>query len=62
MAADGTLSDEAIDAYLAEPDCPQCGSEDVVCTGARPDGTGGVWRTWACNRCGYVWTDHVARA
>lgn len=51
------ISDEELDAYLASPDCPQCGSEDVVCTDTSPDGLGGTIRSYRCNTCGYTWAE-----
>lgn len=56
-----TIVDESsLDAYLLTPDCPQCGSEDVVCIDSQPDGFGGAMRTYRCERCGYVWTVNEA--
>ena len=53
------ISGEALDAYLAQPDCPQCGSDDVVCTKEMPDGMGGTLRVWYCRKCGHTWTERA---
>jgi transposase-like protein len=55
--ADNTLSGNALDNWLLEPDCPQCGSEDVVCTDSYPDGFGGIVKVYYCNKCGHTWTE-----
>ncbi|MBQ6521306.1 MAG: transposase [Atopobiaceae bacterium] len=47
------LSDDALDAWLLEPDCPQCGSEDVTCLETRADGM----KVWYCNKCGHTWAE-----
>ena len=46
--ADNTLSGNALDNWLLEPDCPQCGSED---------GFGGTITVWYCNKCGHTWVE-----
>ena len=51
------LSGSALDDWLLEPDCPQCGSEDVVCVDTMPDGKGGILKVWYCNKCGHTWTE-----
>jgi transposase-like protein len=51
------ISGDALDEYLAQPDCPQCGSDDVVCTDRMPDGMGGVVTVWYCKKCGHTWTE-----
>ena len=51
------LSGSALDDWLLEPDCPQCGSEDVVCIDTMPDGKGGILKVWYCNKCGHTWTE-----
>jgi transposase-like protein len=53
------ISDEDLDAYLNMPDCPQCGSEDVVCTDSYPDGFGGTIKVYYCNKCGHTWTERA---
>ena len=55
--ADNTLSGNALDKWLLEPDCPQCGSEDVVLVESKPDGFGGTIKVWYCNKCGHVWVE-----
>lgn len=55
MASHG-LTGSALDDYLGTPDCPQCGSEDVVCIDSHPDGLGTGVKVWRCNKCGHVWT------
>ena len=47
------LSDDALDAWLLETDCPQCGSEDVTCLETRADGM----KVWYCNKCGHTWAE-----
>ena len=51
--ANDELSGSAFDEWLLEPDCPQCGSEDVVCLEARAGGT----KVWYCNKCGHTWVE-----
>ena len=53
----GELSGAALDDWLLEPDCPQCGSEDVVCIDTMPSGDGGILKVWYCNKCGHTWTE-----
>ena len=48
-----------LDDYLMTPDCPQCGSEDVVCTDTRPDGQGGLIKVWFCKKCGHTWAEQA---
>lgn len=48
-----------LDDYLLAPDCPQCGSEDVVCTDTRPDGMGGIIKVWLCKKCGHTWAEQA---
>lgn len=55
MAA-SELTGSALDDYLNTPDCPQCSSDEVVCTDSYPDGMGGAMKVWRCERCGHVWT------
>lgn len=47
------ISESALDDWLLEPDCPQCGSEDVRCLETHPDGT----KLWYCNTCGHTWVE-----
>ena len=54
---DNTISDNALDAWLLEPDCPQCGSDDVVLREEKPDGFGGTIKVWYCNKCGHIWVE-----
>ena len=46
-----------LEEWLAEPDCPQCGSEDVVCTDSYRDNLGRIVKVWYCNKCGHTWTE-----
>ena len=41
------------------PWCPECGSDDVVCTKEMPDGMGGTLRVWYCRKCGHTWTERA---
>lgn len=54
------ISGSDLDDYLNTPDCPQCGSDDVVCIDSSPDGLGGMLKVWKCNKCGHVWTTRVS--
>ena len=49
------LSGAALDDYLNMPDCPQCGSEDVVLKEVRSDGFGGTIKIYYCEKCGHTW-------
>ena len=51
------ISDAELDAYLSMPDCPQCGSDDVVLVEEKPDGFGGTVKVWRCNKCGHMWVE-----
>ena len=51
------ISDAELDAYLSMPDCPQCGSDDVVCTDSYPDGFGNIVKVYYCNKCGHSWAE-----
>ena len=51
------LTGNDLDAYLATPDCPQCGSDDVVCIDSYPDGFGGLLKVYRCKKCGHTWTE-----
>lgn len=51
------ISDSDLDDWLSQPDCPQCGSEDVTCIESRPDGFGGTTKVWRCDACGYTWAE-----
>ena len=51
--ANDELSGTAFDKWLLEPDCPQCGSEDVACLETRLDGA----KVWYCNKCGHTWVE-----
>ena len=51
------ISDDELDAYLSMPDCPQCGSEDVVLTDSYPDGFGGTVKVYYCKKCGHTWAE-----
>lgn len=53
------VSDDDLDAYLGMPDCPQCGSDDVVLQDSYPDGAGSVVKVYRCQKCGHVWTETV---
>ncbi len=55
------ISGDALDEYLSQPDCPQCGSDDVVCIDSYPDGVGGTVKVWHCNKCGHTWTERTHR-
>ena len=54
------VSGSDLDDYLDMPDCPQCGSDDVVCTQSYPNGLGGTVKVYLCNRCGHIWTETVS--
>jgi len=56
MAAN-VISGSELDAYLMEPDCPQCGSDNVVCTESYEDGMGNRISVWYCRKCGHTWTE-----
>ena len=58
--ANNVVSDTNLEEWLLEPDCPQCGSEDVVCTDSYPDGFGGIVKVYYCNKCGHTWTEVTA--
>ncbi len=47
-----------LDEYLMMPDCPECGSEDVVCMETYQDGER-VIKQYLCNKCGHVWTERT---
>lgn len=51
------ISGDDLNAYLMEPDCPQCGSEDVRLVEERPNGRGGTIKVWYCNKCGHQWVE-----
>jgi len=51
------LSGDELDEYLMQPDCPQCGSDNVVCTSSYDDGLGHTVRQYLCRVCGHVWTE-----
>ncbi len=51
------ISDTDLNAYLMEPDCPQCGSEDVTLVETKSDGRGGTIKVWYCNKCGHRWVE-----
>ena len=51
------ISGDELDAYLACPDCPVCGSDDVTCTQSYPDGLGNIINVYLCNKCGHVWSE-----
>lgn len=55
--ATNTISGSALDDWLMEPDCPQCGSEDVKLIEEKPDGFGGTIKVWYCNKCGHTWVE-----
>ena len=55
--ADNTLAGSALDSWLMEPDCPQCGSEDVRLLETCSDGMGGTIKVWYCNKCGHTWVE-----
>ncbi|WP_058270281.1 hypothetical protein [Olsenella massiliensis] len=56
MATD-EISGDALDAYLLQPDCPQCGSDDVELLSTMSDGGGGTICQYVCRRCGHVWAE-----
>ncbi|MDO4536727.1 MAG: hypothetical protein Q4B54_01080 [Coriobacteriales bacterium] len=58
--ANDIISNDGLDAWLMEPDCPQCGSEDVTCTDSYTDGLGRTVKVWYCNKCGHTWTEVTA--
>jgi transposase-like protein len=43
------------EAYASIPDCPQCGSEDVVLVEERPDGL----KIYRCEKCGHTWAERA---
>ena len=49
-----TMSGAALDQWLLEPDCPQCGSDDVVLVEEKPDGFGGTVKVCRFNKCGHM--------
>lgn len=49
------VTETNLDDYLSTPDCPQCGSEDVICTETRSNGHGGYIKVWYCEKCGHTW-------
>lgn len=51
------ISGSELDEYLLSPDCPQCGSDDVICTDSYSDGIGKTVCVWYCKKCGHVWTE-----
>lgn len=51
------VSEDELDEYLAAPDCPQCGSDNVELLDSYPDGMGGTVRVWICRVCGHTWTE-----
>ena len=67
------ISGDELDAYLACPDCPVCGSDDVTLTQSYPDGLGNIINVtltqsypdglgniinvYLCNKCGHVWSE-----
>ena len=53
------MADSVVDlnSGLAEPDCPQCGSEDVVLKESYKDSLGRTVKVWYCNKCGHTWTE-----
>ena len=53
IMATEVISESALDDWLLEPDCPQCGSEDVRCLETHPDGP----KLWYCNTCGHTWVE-----
>ncbi len=55
MAVD-YVSEEDLESYLLLPDCPECGSEDVVCTATVRDGDY-IVKQYFCNKCGHVWAE-----
>ena len=58
--ADGIIADTGLDAWLMEPDCPQCGSEDVECIETHKDNLGRTVKVWHCIKCGHTWTEVTA--
>lgn len=58
--ANDVMDGTSLDEWLAEPDCPQCGSEDVTCTQSYQDGLGRTVKVWYCNKCGHTWTEVTA--
>ncbi|MBR3225590.1 MAG: hypothetical protein IKF78_09725 [Atopobiaceae bacterium] len=55
--ANDVMSGTGLDEWLLEPDCPQCGSEDVVCKQTTTDSLGRTIKVWYCNKCGHTWTE-----
>ena len=51
------ISGDELDAYLACPDCPVCGSDDVALTQSYPDGLGNIINVYLCNKCGHIWSE-----
>ena len=49
-----------LNAWLMEPDCPQCGSEDVTLKESYKDMLGRTVNVWYCNKCGHTWTEITA--
>ena len=51
------ISGTDLEAWLAEPDCPQCGSEDVELKQSYRDNLGREVKVWYCRKCGHTWTE-----
>lgn len=58
--ANDIIGGNGLDEWLLEPDCPQCGSEDVVCQDSYKDNLGRTVKVWYCNKCGHTWTEITA--
>ena len=60
MTMSEVMTGASLDEWMMEPDCPQCGSEDVVLKQTTTDGLGRTIKVWYCNKCGHTWTEVVA--